>query len=325
MSKIRVGVLRGGPSSEYEVSLKTGHTILQSLQDQYEPHDIFIDRTGAWHHGGVAIQPPEALKRVDVIFNALHGEYGEDGKVQRLLETFGVPYTGSASLPSAIAMNKAMTKESLKDLPIRMARHVVIDAEENPNVEDQIIYIFRTFPQPSVVKPMSLGSSVGVTIARSFPSFFEAVQSALKLSNKVMVEEYIPGREATCGVVDNFRGSTLYALFPIEITPPKDTDFYDYDAKYQSEDTRYICPGNFSHAEKQEMQEMAKQVHAALGLRHYSRSDFIVHPRRGIYFLEVNTLPGMTDHSLVPKALGAAGCSLPDFIHHVLTLALENR
>ena len=324
MSKIIVGVLRGGPSSEYEVSLKTGASVLKNLnRDRYEPRDILIAKDGAWHMDGFRRGEDYILHRVDVVFNALHGEYGEDGKVQRIMEHFGAPFTGSLSLPSAMAMNKVMTKNHITRTSIRLPRHIVIENSDE-NLERKIIDAWKTFTQPSVVKPMALGSSVGVGIARDFPTFRSLIINALKESDGVMVEEYIQGREATCGVVENFRGEEIYQLLPVEIIPPPERDFFDYQAKY-SGISREICPGNFSAEEKKEIQQAAALVHKALGLGHYSRSDFIVSPKRGIYFLEVNTLPGLTSESLLPKSLAAIGCSLPDFLEHLIMLALDRK
>ncbi|HEY4496482.1 MAG TPA: D-alanine--D-alanine ligase [Candidatus Paceibacterota bacterium] len=322
MSKIIVGVLRGGPSSEYEVSLKTGASVLKNLnRERYEPRDILIAKDGAWHMDGFRRGEDYILHRVDVVFNALHGEYGEDGKVQRIMEHFGASFTGSLSLPSAIAMNKVMTKNNVAGASVRLPRHIVIENSDE-NLERKIIDAWKTFTQPSVVKPMALGSSVGVGIARDFPTFRSLIINALEKSDAAMVEEYIQGREATCGVVENFRGEEIYQLLPVEIIPPPEKDFFDYQAKY-SGISREICPGNFSAKEKKEIQQAAALVHQTLGLGHYSRSDFIVSPKRGIYFLEVNTLPGLTSESLLPKSLAAIGCSLPDFLEHLITLALS--
>lgn len=325
MSKTIVGVLRGGPSSEYEVSLQTGAGVLKNLnREKFEPRDIFIAKNGAWHLGGFQYSPDHILHRVDVIFNALHGEYGEDGKVQRILEHFGTPFTGSRSLPSAMAMNKVMTKNRIDHIvgtPVRLPRHIVIENSEG-DLERKIMEVWRTFLQPSVIKPVALGSSVGVGLARDFPTFRALILGALEKSEAALVEEYIRGREATCGVVESFRGEEIYQLLPVEIVPPAEKDFFDYQAKY-SGISREICPGNFSPEEKKEIQQVAALVHQTLGLGHYSRSDFIVSPKRGIYFLEVNTLPGLTSESLLPKSLAAVGCSFPDFLEHLITLALN--
>ncbi len=320
MSKIRVAVLRGGPSSEYEISLKTGESVLKHVpEDKYAPQDIFIDRSGVWHLRGIPALPSRVLKQTDVVFNALHGEWGEDGKVQRLLEIFGVPFTGSGSFASAIAMNKLLAKQYLMREGVKTPRYVVLRVSDT--LERELVDIFRHFPQPSVIKPLNRGSSVGVTIARDYASFYDGVRLAFEYSPSILIEEYIRGKEATAGVLNSFRGEERYGLLPIEIIPPGKNGFYDYDAKYVSEETGYRMPGNFSRGEKEELMRLAREVHRILGLQHYSRSDFIVSPR-GIYFLEVNTLPGLTSHSLIPKSLEAVGSNLPELLDHLLTLAL---
>lgn len=313
-----VGVLRGGPSSEYEVSLKTGASVLQHLdREQYSPRDIFISRDGTWHLHGVAVPPEAALKGVDVAFNAMHGEYGEDGQVQRLLDRLAVPYTGSGSIASATAFNKHLTKEEAKRLGVKVAHSVVVeDAGDSEALARQL---FRSFPHPAIVKPVAGGSSVGTTIAQNFHQLQFALEQAFAVSPQALVEEYIKGREATVGVLDDFRGQKTYALLPVEIIPPVAHGFFSYDAKYGGETIERV-PGNFSHKEKEELERIAKLVHEGMGLSHYSRSDFIL-SKRGIYFLEVNTLPGLTEQSLLPKALQAVGSSLSQFLHHVLSLA----
>lgn len=319
MHKLTVGVLRGGPSSEYEVSLQTGGSILEHLnRDRYQPVDLFVDRKGVWHASGFQKEPAQALHNMDVVINAMHGEFGEDGTVQRILDQVGVPYTGSGPLASAVAMNKVLTKRTLLPHGIKMAHHTTLTV--SPKLEEDIVSLFRSFPQPSVIKPADRGSSVGVTIARNYHDFADGISKAFTYSPTVMIEEFIKGKEATCGVVDDFRGEEHYALLATEILPPESCGFYNYEAKYQSEDTRLVCPGNFTSSEKTAIQELAKKVHKTLSLRHYSRSDFIVSPR-GIYFLEVNTLPGLTSHSLVPKALQAIGTKFSDFLDHLISLA----
>ncbi|TSC57873.1 MAG: D-alanine-D-alanine ligase [Parcubacteria group bacterium Greene0416_79] len=322
--KTRVGVLRGGPSSEYEVSLRTGDAILKNLPPQYHPVDIFIDRGGVWHLYGVPHEPHRALAKVDVVWNALHGEYGEDGGVQELLDAHAVFYTGSGRFASAMAMNKAAAKGMLLSAGVKTPYYRILRREHIPSVSAAVLKLYRTFPQPSIVKPLGKGSSVGMAVARSAEELAHALDGAFAVSDAVLLEEFIQGREATCGVVDGFRGERHYTLLPIEICPPPESPFFDYYAKYSGQ-SREVCPGNFSRREMEELQELARTVHAALELRHYSRSDFIVHPRRGIYFLEVNTLPGLTAESLLPKALRAVGCEFPQFLDHVLTLALVRR
>lgn len=319
--KIRVAVLRGGPSSEYEVSLKTGETVLKHLDSsKYEAVDVFISKDGIWHLSGIEKSPAEALKHADVAFVALHGQFGEDGKVQRILEHLGIPFTGSQAFASAIAMNKHLTKSGLKNIKdkVKMAAHKVFTREEilakGPHA------LFREISHPSIVKPLSAGSSMGVTVVRDFFDLEGALAKALEHSDTVIVEEFIEGREATCGILESFRGEKHYTLLPVEIVPHKTSTFFDYHAKYGGGSLE-ICPGNFDEVTKKAIQDAAKAVHTELGLRHYSRSDFIVHPKRGVYFLEVNTLPGLTTESLLPKSISAIGSSLSEFLDHVITLA----
>lgn len=322
MSKIRVGVLRGGPSNEYEVSLKTGGAVLKHLpEEKYETRDIFIDKQGAWHMRGRPMWPEDVLQHVDVAFNALHGAYGEDGQVQHILETFAIPFTGSGSLSSALAMNKLHTKERAQKAGVKVAFHIVLVPDRE--VEDIAKHVFKTFPQPWVIKPVSSGSTVGVSIARSFEELVGGIAEAFRHSEKVFIEDYVRGVEATVGVINNFRGEEVYVLPPIEIIPAAGHDFFDYEAKYSGA-SQERCPGNFTQEEKHELERLARLVHTELGLRHYSRSDFIVNPK-GIYFLEVNTLPGLTEQSLVPKAVEAIGSSFSEFLDHLVTLALEKR
>jgi D-alanine-D-alanine ligase len=317
--KIRVGVLRGGPSSEYGVSLKTGEAVLNHLpRDKYEPVDIYISEDGVWHIHGLPKNEHDALHTLDVVINAMHGEYGEDGKVQSILDHMKVPYTGSQAFASAVAMRKDLAKQALKGTGIKTPYWKTLTRDD---VSDENLHeLFRLIPHPSVVKPAGSGSSVGVSIVKSFSELASALEKAFAVGDTAIIEEYIQGREATCGVIQDFRDEKIYALLPIEIVPAKDREFFDHAAKYEGK-SEEICPGNFEQEIKTELQRLSKLVHEHLGLRHYSRSDFIIHPTRGIYFLEVNTLPGLTSESLLPKSLVAIGSSLPEFLDHIITLA----
>lgn len=320
MTKKKVGVLRGGPSSEYEVSLKTGKSVIDNLPEHYTAVDILISKDGVWHYLGTPISPEKVFKKVDVVFNALHGAYGEDGTVQKILDKFLIPYTGSNALASAVGMNKVLSKKVYKGAKLKTPIHATV--KKGKNSPKEILKIFNSFPMPAVVKPVSGGSSVGTAIARTLAELGVAVADALQYSDTALIEEFIAGKEATCGVVDNFREEAIYSLLPVEIRKPSDCAFFDYKAKYGGQ-SQEICPGNFTAKEKEIIQEMAKEAHKALGLRHYSRSDFIIHPKRGIYILETNTLPGLTGESLLPKSLKAVGCPLPHFLDHLIKLALK--
>jgi D-alanine-D-alanine ligase len=320
MHKKRIAVLRGGPSTEYDVSLITGGSVLRALQDKYHVKDILIDREGIWHMDGVPTHPEKVCRHADVVFNAMHGQYGEDGKVQQTLNLLKVPYTGSGAVPSSMAMNKATTKQVFSRHGIKTPMGMVFGHDDSPR--EIANNTFRKISPPWIVKPANGGSSVGTSVARNFEELGRAVMNAFGYGDSVLVEEFIRGREATCGVIDNFRGEKTYVLLPVEIVKPGKKDFFDYECKYDGS-TREICPGNFSGNTKLEIQKLATRIHEVMGLRHYSRSDFIVTPKRGIYALEVNTLPGLTSESLFPKSLAAVGCRYEHFLEHLINLALN--
>jgi len=314
-----VGILRGGPSREHEVSLKSGAAMLANLpNNRYHARDIYIDKTGQWHFRGRPASPERILRQLDAVLIGLHGEYGEDGEVQKLLERFGVPYAGADSFGSYLAMHKLMAKHRAQEIGFMTPKCHYIESVED--TEDGAREAVRTFHQPVVVKPIGWGSSVGVSIVGGYAPVLGAIERLfLDGAQGVLVEEYIQGREATAGVVEGLRGEKLYTLPPIEIIPPPN-DFFSYNAKYSGK-TREVRPGNFSRTVSEDLMHAAKTIHNELGLRHYSRSDFIV-TSKGIYYLETNTLPGLTTESLLPKSLAAVGVRFPDFLSHLVQLAL---
>lgn len=320
MQKTRVAVLRGGPSSEYDVSLQSGGAVLANLPEHYEGIDILIDKSGTWHMDGMPRRVDQVLERVDVVFNAMHGEYGEDGQVQKILETFNKPFTGSRAMPSAHAMHKVLAKQAFKRAGLNIARDMVVTRGDD--VENQIFNVFRSLPLPVVIKPVGAGSSVGVVIAKDFQTLHNAARDVLSNWNEVLIEEVIPGTEITCGVIEAFRGDDIYTLLPVEIVPPQEKDFFDYEAKYTGI-TNEICPARITPETSRAVQEAARIAHEAIGARHYSRSDFILTPKNELYILELNTQPGLTEESLLPKPLKAIGCSLGQFCGHVITRALN--
>ncbi|MBP6858789.1 MAG: D-alanine--D-alanine ligase [Candidatus Pacebacteria bacterium] len=324
---IRVGVLRGGPSNEYDVSLNSGGNVLAALrkhfEHKYHPKDVFIDRQGNWHIDGLAVDPSSLHSKIDVAFNALHGSYGEDGKVQAILAAHGIPFTGSDALSSAVGMNKILSKKSFAAHGIKSPYWKEVQSSSVIEDSDAVAReLFTTFILPAVIKPVSSGSSVGVSVVRDFAGLSPALLAAAAHGDIVLVEEFIPGIEATCGVIEGFRNHDLYALPPVEIRPH--SGFFDFEAKYQGK-SQEIVPATFAESIKKSIEELAGKVHRALGLKHYSRSDFIIHPRRGIYVLEVNTLPGLTDESLMPKSLRAVGSDTHELIDHLIMLALKGR
>lgn len=322
---IRVGVLRGGPSSEYEVSLKTGAAILETLRnemsDRYDAVDVLIDKSGIWYVNGVPFEPRVAKRHFDIAVNALHGQYGEDGKIQHILESHDVPFTGSGSLSSAVGMNKILTKKALKDHNIKSPYWKEIlskNVERDPVAEAN--ELFNTFLFPAIVKPTGAGSSVGVSKVSTQSEIVKALMDAAAHGDSIIVEEFIPGIESTCGVIEGFRGEHLYSLPAVEIRHKK--PFFDYESKYTPGMSEEIVPATFPLELRKKIEALAKEVHQTLRLRHYSRTDFIIHPRRGIYVLETNTLPGLTNESILPKSLRSVGSSLAEFVDHIIKLAM---
>ncbi|OHA94134.1 MAG: hypothetical protein A3E02_01115 [Candidatus Zambryskibacteria bacterium RIFCSPHIGHO2_12_FULL_38_34] len=316
--KTRVGVLRGGPSPEYEVSLKTGSTILANLPEEYEPLDIFVSKDGIWHSSGLEKDPYTILKTVDVVVNAMHGFYGEDGTVQKFLENFGIPYTGSDSISSALGMNKVMSKNIFNHAGLKTPHHIMVDTSSR----DAVSQINESLPFPIVIKPINSGSSLGVSFADNAGQIKNALKKSFEHSPKLMVEEFIDGTEVTCGVIESFRGQNFYTLLPVQIKQNKKEIFYDYDSKYNNLESKYKIPGNFNENEKTQIQEAASAIHKILGLRHYSRSDFILHPKRGLFVLEVNSLPELTHRSSFIKSLEATGSNIKEFLSNLISKTL---
>ncbi len=294
--KIRVGVLRGGPSHEYDVSLQSGEhvlSLLREMSDLYEPVDIFISKEGDWHYSGLKIAPQKALLHTDVVWNALHGTYGEDGQVQKILQGLQIPFTGSLSVPSALTMNKEMAKDIFVRHSILTPKHELI-TEENFN-DELVTHILRNYMHPVVVKPANSGSSVGMSLAHGVKELKEAIEKAFNYSKKVLVEEHIKGKQSSCGIIENARGEKVYSLMPT---------------------------GDLSVAQNKKIEQIAKLAHEVLGLRHYSQSDFIVTSKGKIYILETDSQPVFSKDALLHKSLKATGWQPKDFVHHVIQLAL---
>ncbi len=323
MKNITVAVLRGGPSDEYETSMETGRNVLTALQNSlYKTRDIVITKQGQWLVDGFHKAPEQALFAVDVVFIALHGAYGEDGTVQRILDKLYIPYTGTSAYSSSIAINKDLAKGHIGELSVLLPRHMRVTAEGVSDPMQTADSISRLFGEQYIVKPTYGGSSFGVRKAKGAHELGIVIKELLQVYHDLLIEEYIQGTEATVGIIERYREQELYDLPVIEIIPPDDEEFFSNKAKYDGS-TQEICPARFSRTTKELLAQHAKEIHSQLGLRHYSRSDFIVNDE-GIYFLEVNTLPGLTDNSLFPKALEAVGSSHDDFVHHLITQALSN-
>lgn len=321
MSKIKVGVLRGGPSSEYKVSLDTGANVLKGLDRQkYHPVDIFISKEGDWHLKGMVVSPQKALRAVDVVFNAMHGEYGEDGKVQQLLDHHKIPYTGSGTIASAFAMQKVLARDIFALAGLKIPKALIVRRKDD--IHALAIKAIRELGHSLVIKPAGRGSSVGVTIAHNIYKITNAIVDAFNHDDVVLLEQFIKGREATCGVLEDFRGHSHYTMPVIEIIPPDHKKFFDYECKYDGS-TKEICPARFDLETIKKIQSTALTAHKALGCRHYSRTDVIITPKHDVYVLEINTLPGLTDTSLFPQSAHAVGLEFGGLLDHLVGLAIK--
>ena len=320
MTRTSVGVLRGGTSSEYNLSLKTGAAILAALpEDRYDTRDIFIDKRGYWHLRGQPVDAARALSQIDVVLNALHGGVGEDGSVQRILARAGVPYAGSSAQGTALALNKIRAREVLQQAGIRMPRAVSFSLNNDLNTGEMARLVFSEFSPPYIVKPPSDGASAGIRVASTLLELPDAIGDVLDAFGAALVEEYVRGHDATVGVVENFRNEQLYALPPVHVVAPAGSR-HILPAHHEEALLVHVVPSNFSQSEKKALVEAARAAHRALGLAHFSRADFILTPR-GVYLLEVNAIPGLYQGAAFPPALESVGSSVREFLEHAIKLA----
>ncbi len=330
-TKLKVAVLMGGTSAEREVSLSTGRQILNALDpDRYTVYALdtasgqkFLPPgvtrpLGLLHAAGSGAeitalpQLPQAApsERPDVVFIALHGRGGEDGTVQGMLEVLGLPYTGSGVLASALAMDKAMSKRVLTGVGVLMPQDVTLRRGAMPAAGD--------VPLPCIVKPNAQGSTIGMAVVRDWAEMDAAVALAFRHDDTVLVEQFVAGTEITVPILGN---GDLEILPIVEIVPRG--GFYDYEAKYTAGATDEIVPARIPDDVAAGAGRIARLCHRILGCRGMSRTDMIVTPEGEIYTLEINTIPGMTPTSLLPRSAEAAGYRFPQLLDRLISLALE--
>jgi D-alanine-D-alanine ligase len=344
VTKLRVGVIFGGRSGEHEVSVASAASLFTHLdRSRYEPIPIRIEKDGRWVLSGkvpTAISAGEVLKQartealqpveptaavtktgVDVIFPVLHGPYGEDGTVQGLLELAGVPYVGAGVLGSAVGMDKAVTKTLFLARGLPVGAYIVISRRDwerdAPAVAERVAADLR---YPVFVKPANLGSSVGISKAKSAGGLTDAMTLALQFDRKIVVEAAVPNaREIECAVLGNDEPETSV---PGEIIPAG--EFYDYEAKYLDAGSRLLIPAPLTDAESTEIRRLSIEAFRAVDGAGMARVDFLMSRDNGHIFLnEVNTIPGFTTISMYPKLWEASGLAYPDLLDRLITLALE--
>jgi D-alanine-D-alanine ligase len=318
MVRTIVGVLRGGTSSEYPLSLKTGAAMLNALpEDRYDVRDILIDKKGMWHLRGTPATPARALSQVDVVLSALHGGVGEDGSVHRIIERTGIPYAGTRPLQSALALNKTLAKSVLTNAGLRMPAGMTFTLRDRMNTAEMAHALHAVVAPPYIVKPQSEGASTGVRYVPSLVELPDALGDVLDAHGAVVAEEFIRGDEASVGVINGFRNEDVYVLPPAHVR--KDGMHLERH-HHESGLLEHTTPGGFTYVQKQSLMDIAKMAHKILALSHFSRSDLIVSPR-GVYLLEVNTTPGLYPGATFPSMLRAVGSSLTEFLEHSIELA----
>lgn len=321
--KTKVGVLMGGKSSEYEISIMSGNNIANFLDTKkYNIVKIILTKDNKWKRDGKRVSTDKVFKNIDTVFNAMHGEYGEDGKMQSVLEFHNVPYTGSGVFSSAVGIDKLRSRKLLIDLGVIAPKCISFDKDNYNN--STISKIKKLNKKGVVVKPNNRGSSIGMTILKLLnnKNIAMAIKEAFKFDNEIIVEEYLDGREFSCGVLEKFKGENHFALPVIEIIPGDKSDFFDYEAKYFSPETQEITPAKVAQKMAKEIQRISVLAHKTIKAQGYSRSDFIVKNGK-IYLLEINTLPGMTKESLLPKEAEAVGIKFPELLDHIIKLAIN--
>lgn len=351
--KLKVAILFGGKSGEHEISLVSASSIIDNIdRDKYELYLIGITKEGHWRYfsgeserikngkweeeskplvfpgdpsygGFILMEDPTKVYNVDVVFPVLHGPCGEDGTIQGLLELSEIPYVGCDVLSSSVGMDKIMAKRVFEAMGLPQGDYIGLLREDiQEDLEKAIAIIEDSFPYPVFVKPANMGSSVGISKAKDREGLIQALKLAGKYDKKIIVEEFINGREIECAVLGNYRAK---ASILGEILPSK--EFYDYHAKYQDGgESKLLIPAPLTPQKEKEIGELALKAYEALGCSGLSRVDFFLEKEsEKVYINEVNTMPGFTEISMYPKLWETGGISYSDLIHNLIELALEKQ
>ncbi len=347
MEKIKLGVIFGGMSTENEVSVISGSSVLLNLnREKYEIYPIYIDKNGKWFEGIIPtkiyelgekvqvrnkiVNVMEYLKKLDIVFPVLHGLYGEDGTIQGLLELLQIKYVGCKVLASSVSMDKVYTKVILEKANIKQAKseylrktsegYILIDAQFNEKkmkIKELVNEIAKNLEFPIFVKPSNSGSSVGITKVTKKEELEQAIEFASKYDNKILVEQGIKGRELECAVLGN---EEIFASCVGEV---KSADvFYSYDAKYNNQESRTEIPANIPEEVEERIKKIAKKVFKTLDGKGLARVDFFWDEEKNeIYLNEINTMPGFTTISMYPKLMEESKIGYGELLDKVIELA----
>jgi D-alanine-D-alanine ligase len=353
--KINLAVIFGGRSGEHEVSLRSADQVIKALnKDKYNIIPVAITKLGQWlvgdkgsgylelnipkasEEGGVSLENSQSLvtlpensrelssfsegttggEKIDLVLPIVHGQFVEDGKLQGMLEMLGLPYVFSGTLASALSMNKQKTKLVAKSVGVKIAKEIIISRSKKCDLDK----IIAKLSLPVVIKPVELGSSVGINIAKTKEELEESIKKALEYGPEVLLEKFIKGRELTVAIFGNKPPKAL----PVVEIIPKVSAFFDYKAKYEIGGSEEVCPAKIPDDIRKKVQKQAVKIFKAVGCRDLSRADFIWNEADDkLYFLEINTIPGMTATSLAPQAAAAAGMEFGRFLDKLIGEALK--
>ena len=305
----KVGILFGGKSAEHEISLLSANNVVEAMdKNKFEPVMIKIDKSGKWNINEIF--------NCDVIFPILHGPFGEDGTIQGLLKLADIPFAGPSVLGSAVGMDKDVMKRLLRDAGIPIGKFLTVSQhEKKPSFKE----IETALGKPFFIKPANMGSSVGISKVSDEAQFNAALKDAFLFDTKIVIEEFIPGREIECAVLGNEEPA---ASIPGEITPTH--DFYSYDAKYLDENgAKLKIPADIDVETTKRVQELAIKVFQALCCEGLSRVDLFLKPNGALLVNEINTMPGFTKISMYPKMWEASGISYTELITRLIELAIS--
>lgn len=354
MKKINLAVIFGGKSGEHEVSLSSARAVMNALsKDKYNIIPIAITKNGNWlvgdkgrrymelnkqsagKEGAITLEKSQELVqaeqenglqnyaegeikgKVDIILPILHGPYGEDGRLQGMLDMLGLPYVFSGVLAHALGMNKSKAKIIVENAGVPVLDEVILEKNEKPDLDA----IINKLSLPVVVKPLELGSSVGVSIARTKQQLDKSIAESFRHDRKAIVEKYVKGREFTVTVMGNGRKTRVIGATEII---PKISEFYDFKAKYEEGGSEHICPADISEEMTSKVSRYAETVFKSIGCKDLARADFMLDENGEFYFIDLNTIPGMTPTSLAPQAAKAAGMEFSEFLDKLIEGAMTH-
>ncbi len=303
----KLGIIYGGNSYEHDVSVKSKNSFIKNVNKKYEISEIYIDKKNNWYENNKKIDNIiEYLKKFDIIFPLIHGNIGEDGKLQGLFETFNIKYTGSNTISSALAMDKGFCKIILDKYNIKQVPYIIVDKKS------KIKEIIEKFKYPVIIKPANGGSSIGINIAHNTKELIKGLNNAFQYDKKVIIEKYITARELEIGVINN------NGLITSSIGEIKSNGFYDYESKYIKK-TEIIINPNLKKETALKIKEIARNIFKILECNDYARCDFLYDEiNNDLYFNEINTIPGFTEISMFPKLFIDSGYTYGEIIDIII-------